>query len=96
VVVSGMTNVQRKRNITRQRQLCLEEELVASNFLPFSISDKGRAIRWLVVGLSPRRAGFDPTSVHLGFVVFILDNESSFSQTVSAFPCQNHSINVLY
>jgi hypothetical protein len=26
-------------------------------------------LRWLVAGLSPRRPGFDPGSVHVGFVV---------------------------
>jgi len=42
---------------------------VANNFLPFSISVKGRAIRRLVVDLSTRSAGCDPTSVYVGFVV---------------------------
>jgi hypothetical protein len=26
-------------------------------------------LRWLVAGLSPQRTGFDPASVHMGFVV---------------------------
>jgi hypothetical protein len=50
------------------------------------------AVPWLkrlVAGLSPRRPGFDPGSVHVGFVVDKLALEQFFSST-SVFPCQLH------
>ena len=41
-------------------------------------------LRRLVAGLSPRRPGFDPGSVHVGFVV----DKVALGQV---FPCQFHS-----
>jgi hypothetical protein len=38
-------------------------------------------LRWLVAGLSPRSSGFDPGSVHVGFVV----DKVTMGQV---FPCQ--------
>jgi hypothetical protein len=45
-------------------------------------------LRRLVAGLSPRRPGFDPGSVHVGFVV---DKVALGQDSTSVFPCQFHS-----
>jgi hypothetical protein len=44
-------------------------------------------LRMLVAGLSKRRPGFVPGSVHVGFVV---DKEAGFPTSASAVTCQNH------
>jgi hypothetical protein len=64
----------------------------------YKITDKlvtvPRAVPWLrrlVAGHSPRRpAGFDPGSVHVGFVVDKW-HWDRFSPSTSVFPCQFHS-----
>jgi hypothetical protein len=51
------------------------------------------AVPWLkrlVAGLLPRRLGFDPGSVHVGFVVDKVAR-TGFSPSTSVFPCQFHS-----
>ena len=47
-------------------------------------------LRRLVAGLSPRRTGFDPGSVHVGFVVDS-GTGTGFSPSTSVFPIQFHS-----
>jgi hypothetical protein len=47
-------------------------------------------LRLLVADLSPRRAGFDPGSVHVGFVVNKVGLGQVFSPSISVFPCQFH------
>jgi hypothetical protein len=48
-------------------------------------------LRRLVAGLSPRRPGFDPGSLHVGFMVDKVALGQVFSPSTSAFPCQFHS-----
>ena len=48
-------------------------------------------LRRSVAGLSPRRHGFDPGSVHVGFVVDKVALGQVFSPITSVFPCQFHS-----
>jgi hypothetical protein len=48
-------------------------------------------LRWLATGLSPRRPGFAPRSIHVGFVVYKVTLEQVFSPSSSVFPCQYHS-----
>jgi hypothetical protein len=43
-------------------------------------------LRWLVAGLSPRRPGFDPESVHVGFVVDKVALGQVFPPSTSVFP----------
>jgi hypothetical protein len=52
------------------------------------------AVPWfrrLVAGLSPRRPGFDPGSVRMGFVVDNVALGQVFSPSTSGFPCKFHS-----
>jgi hypothetical protein len=51
-------------------------------------------LRRLVAGLSPRRPGFDPGSVHVRFVVdkVALGQVPPPPPSTSVFPCQFHSI----
>jgi hypothetical protein len=54
----------------------------------------GWAVPWLrrlAAGLSPWRPGFDPGSVHVGFVVDKVALGQGFSPSSSVFPCQFHS-----
>ena len=57
----------------------------------FSVSRAVLWLRWLVAGLSPRRPGLDPGSVHVGFVV---DKVASFPPSTLVFPCQFHSTSI--
>jgi hypothetical protein len=53
-----------------------------------------KAVPWfrrLVAGLSPRRSGFAPRSIHVGFVVDKVTLGRVFSPSSSIFPCQYHS-----
>jgi hypothetical protein len=53
-----------------------------------------RAVPWLrrlAAGLPLRRPGFDPESVHVGFVVDKVALGQVFSPSSSVFPCQFHS-----
>jgi hypothetical protein len=50
-------------------------------------------LRRLVSGLSPRRPGFDPGSVGVGFVVGKVVLGQVFPPSTSVFPCQFHSTN---
>jgi hypothetical protein len=53
-----------------------------------------KAVPWLrrlVAGLSPRRPGFDPRAVHLGYVVDKVVLGQAFSPSTSVFPCQLYS-----
>jgi hypothetical protein len=53
-----------------------------------------KAVPWLrrlAAGLPPRRPGFDPGSVHVGFVVDKVALGQVFSLSSSVFPCQFHS-----
>jgi hypothetical protein len=52
-------------------------------------------LRQLVTGLSPRRSGFDPQSVYVGFVVDKVVLGQVFFPSTSVFPCQFHSIAAL-
>jgi hypothetical protein len=47
-------------------------------------------LRRLVTGIPPRRPGFDPGSVHVGFVVDKLALGQVFPPSTSVFPCQFH------
>jgi hypothetical protein len=47
-------------------------------------------LRWLVAGLSPRRLGFDPGSVHVGCVVDKVALVQVFLPSTSVLPCQLH------
>jgi hypothetical protein len=42
-------------------------------------------------GLSPRRPGFDPGSLHVEFVVGQSGTRTGFSPSTWVFPCQFHS-----
>jgi hypothetical protein len=48
-------------------------------------------LRRLVAGLPPRRPGFDPGSVHVGFVVDKVAPGQVFLPSTSVFPRQFHS-----
>jgi hypothetical protein len=48
-------------------------------------------LRRLVAGLSPRRPGFDPGSVHVGFAVDKVALGQVFRPSTSVYPCQFHS-----
>jgi hypothetical protein len=48
-------------------------------------------LRQLVAGLSPRRPGLDPGSVHVGFVVDKVVLGQVFFPSTSVFPCQFQS-----
>jgi hypothetical protein len=48
-------------------------------------------LRRLAAGLPPRRPGFDPGSVHVGFVVDKMALGQVFPPSSSVFPCQFHS-----
>jgi hypothetical protein len=48
-------------------------------------------LRRLAAGLPPRRPGFDPGPVHVGFVVDKVALGQVFSPSTSVFPCQFHS-----
>jgi hypothetical protein len=48
-------------------------------------------LRRLVAGLPPRRPGFDPGSVRVGFVVDKVALGQVFLPSTSVFPCQIHS-----
>jgi hypothetical protein len=48
-------------------------------------------LRQLVAGLSTRRPGFDPSSVHVGFVVDKVALGQVSTQSTSVFICQFHS-----
>jgi hypothetical protein len=48
-------------------------------------------LRRLVAYLSPRRPGFFPRSVHVGFVVDKVALGQVFLPSTSVFPCQFHS-----
>jgi hypothetical protein len=48
-------------------------------------------LRRLVAGISPRRPGFNPGSVHVGFVVDKVALGQVFPPSTSVFPCQFHS-----
>jgi hypothetical protein len=55
------------------------------------------AVPWfrrLVAGLPQRRLGFDPRSVHVGFVVDKVTLGQVFPPSTSVFPCQFHSTGV--
>jgi hypothetical protein len=55
------------------------------------MTKRRKAVPWLrrlVAGLSPRRPGFDPGSVHVGFVVDKVALGQVFSPSTSVFPCQ--------
>jgi hypothetical protein len=59
---------------------------------------KNRAVprlRRLVADLPPRRPGFDPGSVHVGFVVDKVTLGQVFPPSASVFSCQFHSTGVL-
>jgi hypothetical protein len=47
-------------------------------------------LRWLVAGHSPRRSGFAPGSIHVGFMVDKIALRQVFLR-VLRFPCQCHS-----
>jgi hypothetical protein len=49
-------------------------------------------LRRLAAGLPPWRPGFDPGSVHVGFVVDKVALGQVFPPSSSVFPCQFHSI----
>jgi hypothetical protein len=51
-------------------------------------------LKRLAAGLSPRRPGFDPGSVHVEFVVDKLALGQVFSPSTSVFSCQFHSTGV--
>ena len=51
-------------------------------------------LRWLVASLSPRRPGFDPGSVHVGFMVEKVALGQVFPPSTSVFPCQFNSTGV--
>jgi hypothetical protein len=44
-------------------------------------------LRWLVAGLPLRRSGFDPGSVHVGFVGDKVAQGQVFFPRTSVFPC---------
>jgi hypothetical protein len=46
----------------------------------------------LVADISSRRPGFDPGSVHVGFVVEKVELGQAFLSSTSVFPCRFHSI----
>jgi hypothetical protein len=48
-------------------------------------------LRRLAAGLPERRPGFDPGSLHMGFVVHKVALGQVFSPSTSVFPCQFHS-----
>jgi hypothetical protein len=55
---------------------------------------KYTAVPWLrplVAGLPQRRTGFDPGSVHVGFVVDKVAMGQVFPPNTSVFPCHFHS-----
>jgi hypothetical protein len=66
----------------------------ATRFCTLAPKICGWAVPWLrrlVAGLSPRRFGFDPGSVHVGFVVDKVALGQVFSPCTSVSPCQYHS-----
>jgi hypothetical protein len=48
-------------------------------------------LRRLVAGLWPRRLGFDPGSIHVGFVVDKVALGQGFFPSTLVFPCQFYS-----
>jgi hypothetical protein len=48
-------------------------------------------LRRFAAGLPPRMAGFDPGSVHVGFVVDKVALGQVFYQSTSVLPCEYHS-----
>jgi hypothetical protein len=66
-------------------------------FLNMKSEDKELAVpwlRWLVAGLPPRKPGFDPRSVPVGFVVYKVTLGHVFPRVLRFFPCQFHSSGV--
>jgi hypothetical protein len=62
--------------------------------LKFILMLSSMAVLWLsrlVVGLSQRRSGFAPRSVHVGFVVNEVALEQVFLKHFLVLPCQYHS-----
>jgi hypothetical protein len=48
-------------------------------------------LRRLAAGLPPRRPGFNPGSVHVGFMVDKVALGQVFLRVLRVFPCQFHS-----
>jgi hypothetical protein len=48
-------------------------------------------LRRLVAGFSPRKTGFDPGSINVGFVVDKVALGQGILPSTSVFPCQFHS-----
>jgi hypothetical protein len=65
------------------RRLLYREEELQEGAVP--------RLRRLVAGLPPRRPGFDPGSVHVGFVVDKVSLGQVFPPSTSVFPCQFNS-----
>jgi hypothetical protein len=66
---------------------------VSFSLLSSSLKNKLWAVPWLrslVAGLSPRRPGFAPGSIYVGFVVDKVTLGQVFSEFFG-FPCQYHS-----
>jgi hypothetical protein len=62
--------------------------------VPGGTKEHDMAVPWLrrlAAGLPPRRPGFHPGSVHVGFVVNKVALGQVFSPSTSVFPCQFHS-----
>jgi hypothetical protein len=78
-------------SIVKKKHILYSDTKIKMNLLG-TCSTAAPWLRWLATGLSPRRAGFAPGSIH---VVFVVDDVALghvfFPPSSSVFSCQYHS-----
>jgi hypothetical protein len=83
-----------KYSVLQNWKLALLDIVKTNCFFFRAVTRRTETVPWLrrlVTGLPPRRLGFEPGPVHVGFVVEKVALGQVFPSSTSVFPCQFHS-----